>query len=428
MTMLPFSKSLLAGSLLLLLQAPTAVELKLKESDHKNLSKLVAAYYTATEEKKGINESLLKVLDQIEATDKRLKKEKILASVGDWEQVFRLVAESRLKESFKKKGEVASVKAKSEVGLDLSLAYCAPKKPAKGALPLILIACDAGEVPADHLAKNWADPVLRETAYLVALDMGKDTSTWSVFGSKENPGGPFTVMAAVGTMLREFQVDTNRIFLIGSGQGFAAAEATAASFPQTFAAVIGLGEVSSSDLGNLENFRNLPTLFSKECDGTKAIKAKLDELGYGNCTISATGAEGEAKTEGTPAATIEWIGKVQRNAYPKHLTFAPKSDFARAAHWLTLSGMQAAEGPRIEAKADRVENTITIDADKIANLVIYLNDELVDLSKPVRFMINGKPFERTVERSAGEMIKNQYNVGDWGRVFTAAVLQDVPAK
>lgn len=428
MTMSPFHSLALAGSTLLLAFAPRAPELKLKETDHKNLSKLVAAYYTATEEKKGISEALQKVLDQVEATDKRLKKEKILASVGDWEQVFRLVAEARLKETLKKKGEVTPTKAKSDIGIDLSFAYCTPKKPAKGALPLILIACDSGEAPADHLNKLWADPALREAAYLVALDMGTNTESWGLFGTKEDPGGPFTVMAAVGKMLKEFPVDANRIFLIGSGKGFAAAEATAASFPQTFAGLIGLGDVAATDLANYENYRNLPTLFTKDCEGTKAIKGKLDELGYGNCTISAAGAEGEAKTEGSPAATWEWIGKNTRGAYPKHLTFAPKSDFARAAHWISLSGMQASESPRVEAKADRAENTVTIDADKITNLVVYLNDELVDLSKPVRFVVNGKSFERTVERSAPEMIKNQYNVGDWGRVFTAAVLQDVPTK
>ena len=428
MTMLPLSSLALAGSTFLLAFAPHASELKLKENDHKNLGKLVAAYFTATEEKKGIHEALQKVLDQVEATDKRLKKETILASVGDWEQVFRLVAETRLKASLKKKGEVTPAKVKSDIGIDLSLAYCTPKKPVKGALPLILVACDGGEAPADHLNKYWADPALREAAFLVALDMGKDTASWGVFGTKEAPGGVFTVMAALGSMLKEFPVDANRTFLVGSGKGFAAVETTAASFPQTFAGLIGLGEVAANDLGSYENFRNLPTLFPRECDGTTAIKSKIDELGYANCTISATGAEGETKVEGAPAQTWEWIGKNVRSAYPLQLTFAPKSDFARAAHWISLSGIQVSEAPKLEAKADRAENTITIDADKVANMVVYLNDELVDMAKPVRFVINGKTFERTVERSAPEMIKNQYSVGDWGRVFTAAVIQDVPAK
>jgi hypothetical protein len=428
MTMLPLSSIALAGSTLLLAFAPHASELKLKENDHKSLGKLVAAYFAATEEKKGMTEALQKVLDQVEATDKRLKKETILASVGDWEQIFRVVAETRLKESLKKKGEVTPAKVKSDIGIDLSLAYCTPKKPVKGALPMILVACDSGEAPADHLNKYWADPALREAAYLVAIDMGKDTASWGIFGTKEAPGGVFTVMAAVGSMLKEFQVDANRTFLVGSGKAFAAVETTAASFPQTFAGLIGLGDAAANDLGSYENFRNLPTLFSQESEGTKAIKAKVDEFGYGNCTISATGAEGEAKVEGTPAQTWEWIGKNVRNAYPKHITFAPKSDFARAANWVSLSGIQASEGPKVEAKADRAENTITIDAEKVANLVVYLNDELIDMSKPVRFVINGKTFERTVERSAPEMIKNQYSVGDWGRVFTAAVIQDVPAK
>ena len=117
--------------------------------------------------------------------------------------------------------------------------------------------------------------------------------------------------------------------------------------------------------------------------------------------------------------------KNPRRAYPDHITFAPKRDNDRAAHWLSLSGFQATESPRIDAKADRATNTVTIDSQKISDLLIYLNDELVDLDKPVKFVVNGTPHERTLERNAPEMIKNQYFGGDWGRVFTVLVNQDL---
>ena len=48
-----------------------------------------------------------------------------------------------------------------------------------------------------------------------------------------------------------------------------------------------------------------------------------------------------------------------------------------------------------------------------------------DLDKPVKFVVNGTPHERTLERNAPEMIKNQYFGGDWGRVFTVLVNQDL---
>lgn len=391
-------------------------ELKLKESDHKNLSKLVGGYFTAMIEEKGINESLLKVTDQIAATEKRLKGQKLLAAVGDWEQVFRIVTEERLKETLKKKGEVAEAKFSAN-NIEVSVAYCAPKKPAKGALPLVLIACDSSETPSAHLNAFWSDPAIRESAVLIAIDLGKEAQSWGVFGSPTSPGGGFRLMTALGQAQREFPVDCNRRFLVGVGKGFGAVETTAASYPHVFAGVIGVGDVSVAEAGNLENFRTLPTLLLKGAEGAKAIETKVAELGFANCKLEA---------EGTAVQAWDWMGKNPRRAYPEHVTFAPKRDIDRAVHWLSLSGFQASENPRIDAKADKASNTVTIDAQKISDLLIYLNDELVDLDKTVKFVVNGTVHESKLERNAPEMIKNQYFSGDWGRVFSVVVNQDVP--
>jgi hypothetical protein len=413
-TSLAMRPSLLLGSLLFL---ALPAELKLKETDHKALSKLVGAYFTALSEEKGIFEALTKVIDQLETTEKKLKGAKLLAAVDDWEQVFRLATAERLTETLKKKGEVTHAKLKGDI--EVSIAYCVPKKAAKVALPLVLIACDAGEAPSAHLDAHWSDPAIREAAVLVALDLGADTGSWGMFGSASSPGGTYQVMTALSLVQREFSVDCDRRYLVGSGKGFAAVEATATSYPHVFAGVVGIGDVSVSDEGNLENFRTLPTLLLKGGDGAKQIEAKLAEFGYSNCELA---------PEGGTAQAWEWMSKNPRSSYPARVTFAPKIDNARSVHWLSLIGFQSSEKPRLDATADKASNTITIDAEKIGELVIFLNDELVDLEKPVRFMINGTLHERTVERNAPEMIKNQYNGGDWGRVFTAFVTQAVPEK
>ena len=386
-------------------------ELKLKESDHKNLSKSVSGYFTAMIEEKGINEALQKVMDQIATTEKRLKGQKLLAAVGDWEQIFRMVTEDRLKETLKKKGEVAEAKFQAN-NIELSFAYCVPKKPAKGSLPLVLIACDSGETPSAHLNTFWNDPAIREAAVLMAIDLGKEAQSWGMFGSPTSPGGGFRLMTALGQIQREFSVDCNRRFVVGSGKGFAAVEATSTSYPHLFAGVIGIGDVAVVDAGSLENFRSLPTLLLKGGEGAKAIDAKLAELGFANCKLEA---------EGSAVQAWDWMSKNPRRAYPDHITFVPRQDNDRAAHWITLSGFQASEGPRIDAKADKTTNTVTIDAQKISDLFVYLNDELVDLDKPVKFVVNGTLHESMLERNAPDMIKNQYRSGDWGRVFSVLV-------
>ena len=173
----------LVGPTILLSFLAFSGEPKLKESDHKNLSKWVSGYFTALSEEKGIFEALTKVLDQVESTEKKMKGAKLLAAVADWEQVFRLVTADRIKETLKKKGEVTAEKRKAENGIELTFAYCTPKKAPKGPLPLLLIACDSGEAPSAHLNTHWNDAALREGAVLMAIDLGKDTQSWGVFGS-----------------------------------------------------------------------------------------------------------------------------------------------------------------------------------------------------------------------------------------------------
>lgn len=412
-----FTPLRLAGLALLSALAVIPGDVKLKESDHKKLADLVDSYFTAMNEEKGILEALQKVIDQLPTYDKKVKGTKFLAAVGDWEQVFRIVSEDRAKVvTLKKKGEVAEAKLKAD--FEINLAYSVPKK-VKGSLPLILVACDAGEKPAAHLETYWNDPALREGAVLVALDLGGTADSYGIFGDSSAPGGALQITTAMSLLQRELPIDCNRRYLVGSGKGFAAVEATASSYPQFFAGLIGIGDVAASELGDLENFRALPTLFLKGGDGAKAMEAKLAEYGYGNCVM---------EPEGMAAKAWEWIGKNPRSAYPAHLTFSPKRDNAKFLHWITISGFQSAESPRVDAKADRESNTITIEADKIAQLVVYLNDELVDLEKPVRFSVNGTVHEQTVVRNAPDMIKNQYFGGDWGRVFTGIVSLDVPAK
>lgn len=389
-------------------------DLRLKESDHKALGKLVSNYFTAQSEEKGIFEAGQKVIDQIESLEKRLKGEKLLASVADWEQVFRLATEERLKETLKKRGEVSSQKIEG-----VTFAYCVPKKASKAALPLVLIACDEGEAPAAHLDAHWNDPALREGAILMAVDLGKDTQSWGLFGSPSAPGGTFLLMPALRIIQEQFPVDHNRRYLVGSGKGFAAVEITATCLPYLFAGVIGIGDVAAADLANFENFRTLPSLFLKGGAGAQAIEAKLKELGYSNAKL---------EPEGGAAQAWAWMNETRRNAYPAHITYVPKDDRAGSAPWLSLVGFQVAEQPRIEARADKASNTITIDAHKVANLVVFLNDELVDLEKPVTFVVNGASHERKVERNPVDMLQNQFRVGDWGRVFTAFVTPDVPPK
>lgn len=413
----PSSRAVGALLLLGLLGAP--VEQLLKSNDHRTLSKAVADYYEAVQEKKDVQESLEKVMKQIESVNKRLKDKDVLTAVEDWEEVFRMVSAERLGGSLKiKKAAVTPARLANQV--DFDLAYWIPKnyEPKRsGAAPMLITVPAAGESPAEHLDKHWNDAGLRDSAILIALPMQGDAGIWGAFGDPDAPGGIFQVMNALGALQREVHMDWNRIFLAGNGQGYSAVEAVAAAFPNLWAGLIALGDIPEPNTAYLGNFRNLSTLVLGTGGAAASLESKIGELGFGNCTV---------EKEGGAAQAAAWMQATRRNAYPSEITFSPVENRATSAHWLSLGPVEVSEGPRVEAKADRATNTITIDAQKVPSIVISLNDVLVDLDKPVRFVINGATTEQSVPRSAIEMIKDQSRAGDWGRIFVNRVSEDIP--
>lgn len=75
---------------------------------------------------------------------------------------------------------------------------------------------------------------------------------------------------------------------------------------------------------------------------------------------------------------------------------------------------------RFEAKVEG--NRIDITTQKVTELVVYLSDRLVDLSKPVEIWINGrKKHDGMVERDAVKAIRHVKATGDRSRVFANAV-------
>lgn len=416
------------GALLFLGLLGAPAEWLLKSSDHRNLSKAVADYYEAVQEKKDVQESLEKVMKQIESVNKRLKDTDVLTAVEDWEEVFRMVSAERLSGSLRiKKAAVTPARLSNQV--DFDLAYWIPKdyEPKRnGAMPMLITVPAPGEKAAEHLDKYWGDAGLRDSTILIALPIQGDAGIWGAFGDGEAPGGIFQVMNALGALQREVHMDWNRIFLAGKDQGYSVVEAVAAAFPNLWAGVIALGDIPEPSTAHLGNFRNLPTLVlqpkADEAGGAaeeevkSELASKIGELGFGNCTVEKGGA----------AQAAAWMQATRRNAYPSEITFSPVDNRATSAHWISLGPVEVAEGPRVEAKADRETNTITIDAQKVPSIVISLNDVLVDLGKPVRFVINGATTEQSVPRSAIEMIKDQSRAGDWGRIFVNRVSEDIP--
>jgi hypothetical protein len=382
----------------------------LKESDHKKLGKEVAAYWSAKTEVKGIQKAFQKLSDAIEKTQKKIAKQggNVLASIDDWERVFWFATEANLEDKRLKKGKVTTA-----TDDEPTFTYCIGKKYAssKGPFPLVLIVPDAGTEPAGVLDAAWEDQALRDGAILAVVHMDGLTGDW---GGEE---GVVQVMLTYGRIATSntFAIDYDRVFVAGTGKGFAAAAATATAYPQLFAGLIGRGEVPAVEV---KNFRSLPSLLTGSGDGVDGFTAKLGEHGFEN--LSTTG--------DTSADIWAWIQQQERSAYPTHITYSPPISYSRAAHWIAVDGVDLDASPRVDAVADRDANTITIDAEGISTVRVFFNDVLVDMDQPVKVVVNGSAHEAMLTRNKQTMIDTAYQQGDWGRVFTQKASYDVPAK
>lgn len=384
----------------------------LREADHKKLGKLVAAYWEAKSEKKGIQAAFEKLDETIEKSQKKVKDDRdLIGAVADWKEIFRYATFEGLDERGMKKGKLESTEGDGPVGTARYCYHVSRKYlTKKGPYPLVLVVPDEGVDPAAYLDEAWNDEGMRDAAILVGLDMEGAGDDWS------GEAGLYHVMNVFAVVKDEFALDYDRVFLAGAGKGFAAAVATASAFPQLFTGIIAHGTVEPADARNL---RNMPSLIVGGGAGGQTFRDQVAELGFDNCEVS---------DEATPADVWAWIEGRKRDPYPQRITFAPITPGARGAHWLRVDDFDLAEGPWVDAVADRESNTITIDADEISFVEVMLNDELVDMDEPVKIVVNGTTHEELVARNKRTMIDLAFDQGDWARVFTNALRFDVPSK
>ena len=91
-----------------------------------------------------------------------------------------------------------------------------------------------------------------------------------------------------------------------------------------------------------------------------------------------------------------------------------------AFYWLGVPVSQAAKGKKIEARIDG--NTVELLSSDYSAATIYLNDQMMDLDKPVRVIFGDKVlFEGPVTRKPAVMRQTLRERGDLSYVFPVRV-------
>lgn len=419
------SKNLILPSLALLAPltwlapVPTRAEDGLKASDHKDLGKDLSDYVEAWRKNKGLDTARAAVAARLDKIRKKLKDRDPLALTTDigkamWEALDYSAARGV------RKGRVSDVKYENkEIELEVTFAIWAPAKyDPKRAYPVIFCIAEKGEKPTDHLTEKWVAQAIRENAILAVVPMPEDVSQWSEVGSSGNWGGAANLFTVLREVTRTYSTDFDRIYLAGRGEGVAAVVAIASRNPDRFAGVIG----RSGDPAEIptENFRSLPTIFSGAGAGATAFAEKCAKAGYDNCIL---------KPEGSEDDIWAWIQDHPRISNPPEVVLVPSTPLHYKAYWLQVPPWDGQGTASVKATIDRASNTITIDGEGFTGVVLYFNDILVDLDKPVKVVCNGSDHLDVIPRSLATTLDLFVSSrSDPGKLYTATRNYDLPAK
>ena len=397
---------------------------RLKSAEHKSLAKGVSNYWQAKIDKKKISESFVKVGDSVYKAKKRIKDDTdILACMDDWKKVFWIATRTGLVNASKAKKKVSSWPQSGS--LFPAFTYVVPSKHSakKDPYPVIFIIADEGEDPEEHLAGKWADTALRAGYILVVVEMKSAIPTSggkTKRGAKGEPipvdqwskeQGVHAVLFTFGNLTRSdaFAIDYDRVFIAGSGRGFEVAATAVQWFPYRFAGLVGRGDVPK-DLFSV-NMGNVPTMIAGESEGGKQFAEGIDKMEQ-----TATHVTGD-----TDAEIVSWLNEQVRNPYPAKIDYQFPTNSTLESYWILASGIDvdADGGARLTAEVDRETNTINITAIQVGSLEISFSDALVDLSKPVKVIINGETTEELLKRNQRLLVDSVFFKRDWGTLRTA---------
>lgn len=344
-------------------------------------------YFAAREQHASVDEARANVLAAIAAAQAKTPGWSPLKSSGDLGLALELAAAARAEKLRDGNVRVESLHEGAFTHTGLEYALRLPKDyDAAKRYPLLLSLPDFDEKPADHIRTHWIDAGVRDGAILVSPAMPRELESWTPVAVTGRPGGVTHVLSVLRVVSARFSVDVDRVYLIGRGRGAPAAIAAANNSPQRFAGVV----TRSGEPGELgpRNFSNLPVLLIAGGAQATAFQEGADKLGFTHCTSLPTGGEREL---------WEWARKNPRKRAPSKVNLVPGEPFPARVYWIRAASYEFDSAATVEL--DRAANSVNITANGVWRLSLHLNDELLDLDKPIRVVANGAESQRTVSRS-----------------------------
>jgi len=119
-------------------------------------------------------------------------------------------------------------------------------------------------------------------------------------------------------------------------------------------------------------------------------------------------------------AAIAWMMQYKRSVHPRKVVWRQEEVVRPSMYWLEVDKGIARQGMCVRAELDG--NEVKITECDYPRLRVYLNDEMVDMDKPVKVTYRGKIlFEGKVKRTTACLARTLRERGDEGLMFSGYV-------
>ncbi len=265
------------------------------------------------------------------------------------------------------------------------------------------------------------------------------------------------VLATIDEVQRHYAIDPDRIFLTGMSNGGIGTYIIGTHHADRFAALAPMaGGLEDVLFPFLQNLRNTPIyLLHGAADQimpiqlSRDIDAELTRLGYPHVLREHTREHPQAGGHFFPRdevpALVSWMQQRKRTAVPTRLTLVRDASHLGAFAWARIDATDriAYFSERlVDIKDDLTKNRIYAELDvtlvgsnrievkttRVRRYSLYLNDALVDFTKPVTVVTNGKvTHEGLVTPSVERLLREARTRRDRRQLFPAVVTISVEA-
>jgi len=266
------------------------------------------------------------------------------------------------------------------------------------------------------------------------------------------------VLATIRDLRTRYHVDPDRIFLTGMSNGGIGAWLIGMHHAPLFAGVApmasGLDDVL---MPFLENLRNTPIYIihgAKDqvmpVELSRSIARELDRLGYSYIYREHEREHPMAGGHYFPKEELPdlvmWLNGQRRGPLPARITVVREASHFQAFNWLRLEStdpIAAFSEDLVDKRDERIKrreyakldasivgtNRIEVSTERVRRYSIFLNDRLIDVSKPVTVLTNGQvSFKGAVMPSLETLLRQARLRQDPRELFSVQLTITVPSR